>query len=242
MEITTYIPRDITTVKDKNGDLEKLQLQPCWETLRRKILYLRYFQLAENSEMKPCELGNKIKEEFPDFGACLKMLKSCRCCHVHKLNKPAADKLLDTCDYRISCSIPSKHVKKTCSCPCRHIARHLARAHTYTGLEYVEDERHLLHTDFLNCTESQKQLLSKIQKQTQLKEKLKEKINKKIVIHPSVYTKYYNAVDELVELTVEQKSIQSKLEESKFHLQTHISDHPEVFTGADTIFQKIYYE
>lgn len=232
-------PQDTTTINDCSDHSDNLI--SSLETMRRKILFIRYLKVTENQEMRPYELGKTIKKEFPDFCIFIEMLRNCHCCHVHKLHKPVSNISLDACDYRICCSIPAPtQTKKACSCPCRHIARQIVRAHNYTKLEYIEDKRHLLHIDLLNCTESKKQLETELHEHNQVKNKLKENLRKNCV-HPSVYTKYYNTIDKLIEVKMQYTNIQMKIEESKFHIRTHISDHPEVFTSADAMFEKHAY-
>jgi len=208
-----HFSRDNATIpsdtKAKSDGVDNWYL--CLKTMQRKILYLRYFKVTENKEMSPSELGKIIKDAFPNIRECLTLLGACHCCHVHKLHNPSTEEFLNTCDYRICCCyVPStKHIKKTCSCPCRHIARQIVRAHTYTDLEYVEDERHLLHMDYLDRTESKKRIEYELEVHNNVKKQLKEKISKPKV-HQSVYTKYYNTMDKLIEVTIQYTNIQIK--------------------------------
>lgn len=238
--LMNYFPRDIANIicniKDKREHADKLQ--PCLKKLQLKVFFLRYFQITECLDMQLEETGKKLKDEFPDFEACIELLNMCTCCRVHALNKPTCIRYLGSHEYRICCSPPKNSTcKNLCECPCRHIARQLVRAHTYTDLEYIEDKRHLLHVEYIDLVESITQMQYEMEKKRQDKEELLGKLN-----HPKVdvtlYTEYYNLIDEMVELGVQLVVTKTKKDECKFELQMHINDHPEIFTGADTVFVK----
>ena len=214
---------------------DKLEL--CLESLRTKVFcgsYLQFCQTIRGST--PVEQDSQIKKQFPDIQDILTLLSKCSCCQIHNSFKPTSYQFGDVCDYRICCSPPYTKVKNACSCPCRHVARSLMRAHTYTDIEHIEDDRHLLHVRYLDLKQKQRKIKTKLESFQNKKQKLNHKISNHNVSE-ATYTKYYACIDKTLELQIQHDIYEVKIDEAKFHLHTHITDHPDVFTNADALFR-----
>lgn len=74
--------------------------------------------------------GEKI-QECKNYDKIPKELRKCNCCNIHRENFPTIGSVLPAFD--------SEKLKRTkaCTCPCRHIARHICRE--WDRLNEVED-------------------------------------------------------------------------------------------------------
>jgi hypothetical protein len=233
-----HFPTDIANMilEKSNRSEHNDKLELCLDSLQVNIFCSSYLQFCQEiQDYTTAEQDRKIKSEYPHIQDILTMLSKCSCCEIHNIYKPISYRFADTCDYRICCSPPKTKITKDCDCPCRHVARNLMRAYTYTEIEHVEDERHLLHVQYLDLKETQRKLKTKLEIVSNKKQKLKHKINNNNV-SDATYTKYYASVDQVLELQIQLGISNVKLDEAKFNLHTHITDYPDIFTNTDALF------
>lgn len=238
--LRVHFPTDLAKMilEKSNHSEHNDKLEMCLNSLQAKVFCSSYLRFCKSIQScTSTEQDQKVKGQYPDIQNILTTLSKCDCCRIHNSFKPTSYNFADTCDYRICCSPPKTKIKKACSCPCRHVARSLMRAHTYTDIEHIEDQRHVLHIQYLNLKENQKHIKTKLESSKNRKEKLNRRINNRCV-SDATYTKYYTCIDQTLELQIQHDMYDVKIEEAKFHLRTHINDHPDVFTNADAMFSK----
>jgi len=232
----TDLAKLILQISNHSEHNDKLEL--CLGSIQAKIFSQNYLRFSDKLRETGMERCDKIKREYPDIQQALTILSKCSCCIIHNSYKPKSFQFLDACEYRICCSPPKSKTKKSCDCSCRHVARSLIRAHTYTDIEHIEDNRHLLHIEYLNCKENQQTQHKKLRIATDKKLKYKNKIASSNA-SDATYMKYYSLVDEVLELQTQEEFYKIKIEELLFELHMHIHDYPDVFTNIDSMFKKL---
>lgn len=240
-----HFPKDIAQFicekKDKSEHYD--MLESCNEQIKVQSFIQRYHEVQEMSEDQGFVVEQqdaKLKEYFPDLQECLHLLAKCKCCNTHSLYKPCTIEKLETCTYRICCYPIHEKKTKSCSCACRHIARRLVRAHTYTVLEYIEDDRHILHAQYVENYDSIKTTNQKLDENMNIRRMVLEELSTETndVKLNILRSEYYNLLDMILLLKMNLEVYNQKHEESVFELKYHISEFKDVYTQYDVLFLK----
>lgn len=226
-------------------------LEECHDQIEVRTLLQKYKDVQEEMEEQGYvveEQDERLKKTFPHLQALLNTLKKCKCCNIHSMYKPMSATFMDACEYRICCSPPREKVMKSCTCACRHMARRMTRVHTYTELEYIEDDRHILHMDYLQTYEHLKEAKIEIEENMNQRKIMLEELSTTETKTDSTsqdtinckYSEYYEKIDQIIRLQHDYDIYKQQHEENIFVLKNHIMDHTNVYTQADAFFLKIH--
>ena len=235
----------IDEMKNHSDHAERLKI--CFVPMQIQVVLRQLHRIDIKTKGQSQErIDCCYREAVPDLNQSLIILAQCNCCTIHQENKPISTNILCKADYRF-CAMKSNPTRElTCKCSCRHMARILTRAHLYTGLEYEEDNRIILHEAFMDVTEALRQEIAKI-------EELKKRKSQKLKQMNSVY-KDEDYFIKYSELQYEYYKIVSDIEdqENLFHvyddkhyqvkqiLENHIHDFPNIRCELDNIFMDMY--
>jgi hypothetical protein len=241
-----YFPDDIAQFicekKDKSEHYD--MLDSCHEQIKVQSFIDEYQEVQEMSEEQGFVIEQQdaaLKDYFPDLQKCLHILAKCRCCNAHYIYKPRNVKEIETCMYRVCCSPVHEKKEKQCSCACRHIARRLVRAHTYTALEYIEDDRYMLHAKYIENYNRIKTTNQKIHEYMNQRRMILEEISLEVDDAGrlnALCSEHCELLDSILAMKMNIDKYNQKHEENMFELKQHICEYKDVYTQEDVLFLK----
>ena len=241
-----YFPKDNAHVICDTIDKSKHcgVLDSCREQIKVQSFIQEYQEVQETSEEQGYvveQQDSALKNYFPDLQKCLHILAKCRCCNAHSMYKPREVEDIDARDYRICCSPTHEKTVKSCLCECRHVARRLVRLHTYTALEYIEDDRYILHTRYIESYNKIKTTNRQIDEHMNQIRMVVEEISTEsddIIRLNILFSEHCALLDTILAMKLNLEIYNQKNEENIFELKKHISEYKDVYTEKDVCFLK----
>jgi hypothetical protein len=245
-----HFPKDIANMicDMKNHAEHNDRLRMCFVPLQFQVIVRNMQKIDERMfHANQYEYDRVCREEVPDLREAINILATCKCCAVHQTKKPTSVDTMNAYEYRVCCSNRNNINRViTCTCPCRHYARKLIRAHIYDYIDHEEDNRHIIHEVFDSLKSKLQEAFDRL---TELKKKKKHWLHQINIAYKEeeYYRDYFKYKEEyyVVLSAIEGQEIiidelENRYADIRLMLENHIIDFPEIHNQLDTAFMNMF--